>query len=361
MIGGGPFFKSETGSARKKQKDKPSAREAYVADGDFTVLTLHGADQREESNIIEFAVGSRPKKDDSESFDQGDFRVAVQSIPVTIANECSAPVDVFVLFFYADGNGYGDWLALQPDSSIKAAEVPPGKFYIYAESKSIGAEWVGESNFCFGNGDCLAEVDMSGATGGYTYTFFCGTETPTPAPRPSTPTKATPMSEKDTAWLHAHNQRRQSFHGNYKKTYIPLEWSGDLATSAQAYANRLIAINGCVIRHGQQNDRYGGENLAANWGSHQPASPHSVLIRWVDNESTLGYGRNGHFTQVVWRGTKFVGCGEASKSYDGAKCHIQVCRYLSPGNCNIGPDNWEEKMLADTSPCQPRCPNDKCK
>ena len=59
----------------------------------------------------------------------------------------------------------------------------------------------------------------------------------------------------------------------------------------------------------------------------------------------------GHFTQVVWRATHYVGCGVAS----GRCGHIQVCRYIKPGNCN-GRDNFMEKE----TPCSPDCPPEGC-
>lgn len=71
-------------------------------------------------------------------------------------------------------------------------------------------------------------------------------------------------------------------------------------------------------------------------------SPDSNLERWTENEEYVGYGANGHFTQVIWRATKYIGCGEASR----AGCNYQVCRYVTPGNCNINEDNFMEKALA---------------
>ena len=140
----------------------------------------------------------------------------------------------------------------------------------------------------------------------------------------------------------------------YGKTYVPLKWSTTIANSAQAYANKLIAISGCVIQHGYQGDSYGGENLAANYGSGATApTPDSVLTRWTENEaSSVG----GHFTQVIWRGTRYVGCATASKS----GCFIQVCRYIAPGNCNLSTSSWQQTTLADSSPCGPQCPSEGC-
>ena len=157
------------------------------------------------------------------------------------------------------------------------------------------------------------------------------------------------------AWIQAHNVRRQKYHSMYGVSYVPLKWSSSIAQSAQGYANKLIAMSGCVIEHGYQGDRYGGENLYANWGSSgvTSATPDQVLQAWAENEvSSVG----GHFTQVIWRGTRYVGCATASKS----NCYIQVCRYIASGNCNFSSSNWKQTTLADSSPCGPQCPAEGC-
>lgn len=156
-------------------------------------------------------------------------------------------------------------------------------------------------------------------------------------------------------WVDAHNRRRRKYHAQFEKSYIPVRWSNDIARSAQNYANKLIRISGCRIAHNYQGDRYGGENLAANGGS-TSQTPDQVVQRWAENEAIRPGGswslnRNGHFTQVVWRATRYIGCGQASKS----GCHIQVCRYIRPGNCNMSSSSWAHKTFADSSPCGPFC------
>ena len=143
----------------------------------------------------------------------------------------------------------------------------------------------------------------------------------------------------------------------YGKSYVPVKWSSSLANNAQSYANYLAAYNGCNnLRHGDSNSRGGaGENLAANWGSGATdPSPDSVLTRWTDESEASSAG--GHFTQVIWRGTRYVGCATASNS----GCYIQVCRYIAPGNCNLSRNNWMQTTLADSSLCGPQCPSEGC-
>lgn len=108
------------------------------------------------------------------------------------------------------------------------------------------------------------------------------------------------------------------------------------------------------------------ENVAANWGYgsylySRSRTPEEVLQAWFEDEMGRPYGANGHFTQVGWRATKYVGCGMASKTFgSGSTCNIQVCRYIKPGNCNVNSENWYSNMLADESWCDPQCPLGGC-
>ena len=66
---------------------------------------------------------------------------------------------------------------------------------------------------------------------------------------------------------------------------------------------------------------------------------------------------NNHLTQVLWRATTLVGCGEAirwvtTKSGVTGRCRVSHCLYRVPGNCDIGrykgkkyweiPDVWKD-------------------
>ncbi len=115
--------------------------------------------------------------------------------------------------------------------------------------------------------------------------------------------------------------------------------------------------SGCTLTHASGSDSYGGENLASN-GCSRSESPDQVLQRWAENEENKhgqSFSAWGHFTQVIWRGTKYVGCGQASRR----GCHIQVCRYIAPGNCNIGGLSLSgaiNKAMEAYSPCGPQTP-----
>eukprot|EP00547_Thalassionema_nitzschioides_P010717 CAMPEP_0194260714 /NCGR_PEP_ID=MMETSP0158-20130606/45652_1 /TAXON_ID=33649 /ORGANISM="Thalassionema nitzschioides, Strain L26-B" /LENGTH=843 /DNA_ID=CAMNT_0039000811 /DNA_START=37 /DNA_END=2574 /DNA_ORIENTATION=- len=201
-----------------------------------------------------------------------------------------------------------------------------------------------------------------------------------------------PANSIQQQWLNEHNSRRQAFYDlfpEYNLSPAPLKWSNSIAQSAQNYANQLIALNGCSIQHGLNDDNYGGENLASNWGSGSYAvarSPTQVLRAWYDDEIDLNRmqlkGQKYHATQAIWRSSRYLGCAQASKSTGGsAMCFIQVCRYIKPGNClftgssSLYPDNclqrypsernWICSVLSDTvsnscASANEQCPAEGC-
>jgi hypothetical protein len=170
------------------------------------------------------------------------------------------------------------------------------------------------------------------------------------------------MTYRDKEWLNAHNSRRRRYNGGMG--YVPLRWSRSLASRAKSWANRL----GYNCKSGALSHASGvqeGENLAKNqgtgtWGSQYPAD--KILKRWVENELSWSYPANAHYTQVVWRATQYVGCGESLKSYsNNHKCRVQVCRYVKAGNCAVRNGNWRAQAWDDESSCGPDCPpNEGC-
>ena len=122
-------------------------------------------------------------------------------------------------------------------------------------------------------------------------------------------------------------------HNAYRKTQCAgaLKWSSQLAADAQAWANQ------CTFAHSpgawKSADGY-GENLYRGSGSLGDAG-HAVKW-WYDEVNNYNFGTPtwsnavGHFTQVVWKGSKQVGCGVAAC---GDKTYW-VCRYTPTGNWN---------------------------
>jgi len=126
------------------------------------------------------------------------------------------------------------------------------------------------------------------------------------------------------AFLNSHNTIRAK-HGA-----SPLAWDAGLASKAEQWAAR------CQFKHSGGTLGPYGENLAAGTGSAYgiPAAVKS----WTDEVSS--YNPNNpvpsHFTQVVWKSSKKVGCavhmctGIFDPKFGLAK--FVVCEYSPPGN-----------------------------
>ena len=136
------------------------------------------------------------------------------------------------------------------------------------------------------------------------------------------PYKYTAQKSIAVSMLTAHNQVRARW------GVPPLVWSVRLSQSAQQWANVLVRRDDLFHR---DNPVY-GQNLYRIDGGTVTAS--QVVKDWADeakyyNRRTNSCrGRCGHYTQIVWRDTKRVGCAVAHKS--GAE--VWVCEYDPPGN-----------------------------
>jgi Cysteine-rich secretory protein family/LysM domain len=139
---------------------------------------------------------------------------------------------------------------------------------------------------------------------------------------PGTPSRPNAQAQEILA---AHNRYRAEV------GVPPLQWSDDLAASAQNWANQLAATG--TFRHSRS-----GENLAKGtsgafsitklvglWGNEK-----RYFIRGTfPNISNSGnWGDAGHYTQMIWRNTTHVGYGLAS----GHGNDVLVCHYNPSGN-----------------------------
>ena len=107
----------------------------------------------------------------------------------------------------------------------------------------------------------------------------------------------------------------------------PLQWSSALAAYSQKRADSLIAKN--RAEH-NPNSPYGENILVTGLGS----TPSTVVTDWASESQDYTYRSNackgdcGHYTQLVWRSTREVGCAMA---HNGQR-EIWVCSYDPPGN-----------------------------
>ncbi len=114
----------------------------------------------------------------------------------------------------------------------------------------------------------------------------------------------------------------------------PLQWDDALAADARGYAEQM-ALSG-RFAHAEQHGE--GENLFI--GTRGAYSYAEMVDLWLAerrdfvNAATPGFSRTGragdvaHYTQIVWRRTRGVGCAIASNARDD----FLVCRYSPPGN-----------------------------
>lgn len=127
-----------------------------------------------------------------------------------------------------------------------------------------------------------------------------------------------------------------SLHAQARKAVgvAALQWSSTLEEYATDYSQRQ-ASNGCQLVH--SHGPY-GENIYWGYGAGYE-DPEAAMKLWVDDEKDYyDYDNNVclggkdclHYTQVVWKNTKQVGCGTATCS-NGEGVFV-TCNYYSPGN-----------------------------
>jgi hypothetical protein len=137
----------------------------------------------------------------------------------------------------------------------------------------------------------------------------------------------------DSRLLAAHNRERNA------AGIGALQWDDALAADAALWARHLAELND--LEHSPEDPGETdpqGENL---WlGTEGHFSPEEMVGTWIeekshfkpgtfpDNSRTGDLDDVGHYTQLMWRDTEWVGCAiRANGAYD-----ILVCRYSAAGN-----------------------------
>ena len=136
------------------------------------------------------------------------------------------------------------------------------------------------------------------------------------------PMPAAEPSSSGREMLAAHNAVRK------RAGTAPLIWSDRLAERSRDWAETLVAKGQFAHR---PNGKY-GENLFEISGAN--ATSAEVVSEWASESVNYDYASNrchgvcGHYTQIVWRGTREVGCGVAR----GGGREVWACNYDPPGN-----------------------------
>ncbi|MFB1483442.1 CAP domain-containing protein [Corallococcus sp. RDP092CA] len=136
--------------------------------------------------------------------------------------------------------------------------------------------------------------------------------------------------------LEAHNAARAAAQPTPSPALEPLTWDPTVEETARKWVEQ------CQFKH---NDDRGnaGENIAAATPDYLNAK--AVVKGWVDEAADYDYSKNtckageqcGHYTQVVWRNTRRLGCATkrctVNSPFSGASTwDFWVCNYAPPGN-----------------------------
>jgi hypothetical protein len=132
--------------------------------------------------------------------------------------------------------------------------------------------------------------------------------------------------------LAAHNAARASI------GVPPLQWNEQLAADARAWADELAATGRFEHSPDEPGQDPQGENLWA--GTPRAFSPEAMVGLWASEKRDYRPGvfpsnsrsgdveQVGHYTQLIWRDTRQVGCATAV----GKREEFLVCRYSEAGN-----------------------------
>lgn len=149
----------------------------------------------------------------------------------------------------------------------------------------------------------------------------------------------------DTALDSAQRQEMLGAHNRWRREVgVPdLRWADDLADTAQRWADHLRSTSNCAPAHHE--GALLGENLY--WASATPWSDGRIEKQWITPTQVVAGWANerplydpvsgtcrpgtecGHYTQLVWRRTKELGCG---MTICADLSQIWVCNYRPPGN-----------------------------
>ena len=175
----------------------------------------------------------------------------------------------------------------------------------------------------------------TGTTGGGTSTTGGGTGT-------------LPNADAAKAMLGFTNARRAS-----APNTNALTWNNELAALAQVRADTNLAasmnktlslVHGDVCLPSRGPCPNVGQNLAIEIGSSVPTAAKNSVDGWYNEKGDWDKSSRdrflmsaGHYTQLMWRGTKEVGCAVASGTDSNGRLLVSTaCDYLPPGNVQGG-------------------------
>ena len=153
-------------------------------------------------------------------------------------------------------------------------------------------------------------------------------------PAAAVPTRAAASAAEPVSKMSVRDRQALVAHHNKVRADVrvgPLKWSPVLASHAQDWADQLAATT-CRMAHRPQ--PVYGENLFQGTAGYFSAL--DAARAWESEKKDYRGGiltesnwhPAGHYTQMVWRDTQLIGCGEALCN----KMLIVACNYDPPGN-----------------------------
>jgi hypothetical protein len=141
------------------------------------------------------------------------------------------------------------------------------------------------------------------------------------------------LSSLDSRLLAAHNRERAT-------AGLPaLDWDSDLAASAAEWGDYLAELGDLEHAEDDPGDPDPqGENLWLGTRGHY--APEEMVGMWIEEKNlyrpgpipngsrTGNFADVGHYTQLMWRETRRVGCAVIP----GQEYEVLVCRYRQAGN-----------------------------
>ena len=134
--------------------------------------------------------------------------------------------------------------------------------------------------------------------------------------------------------LEKHNSLRQQHFSN-----SPLIYSLKLEADAQKYANQLASKG--TFTHDPNNLKHKyGENLYRFSGNSKPDF-NDIIQKWYDEKKYYNHETQecqigqlcGHYTQIVWKKSKLLGCASAQYTKGSYKNgYVTICKYYPYGN-----------------------------
>jgi hypothetical protein len=138
-------------------------------------------------------------------------------------------------------------------------------------------------------------------------------------------------------FVDAHDRVRANATPAPKPPLEPLRWSAEVAATARRWADRCVYEHDPALEAAKQ-----GQNLFA---STDVRTPQAAVDAWASEAGDYDLAANrcaagkacGHYTQLVWRGTREVGCAARSctrgSPFPGRSAWwLVVCNYAPPGN-----------------------------